>query len=177
MNCGISIFPSKEIQDFANSYRKRYDPHYTLIQPHLTLREKQSWDDQQLGKAIERLEAVTLSLAPFDIHFARFSSFYPVNNVIYMGLSDPGHMLDCYKAVCSEELAEPQRTYRFNPHLTIGQLMGNDELHDVLASLKKKEIDFTSRVDRLHLLYQTENEAWTVYQTFLLRGKKPPGSA
>jgi 2'-5' RNA ligase len=48
--------------------------------------------------------------------------------------------------------------------------MGDDELHDVLASLKKTEIDLTSRIDRVHLLYQTENEAWTVHQTFLLRG-------
>ena len=30
MKYGIVAFPSKKVQDFANSYRKRYDPHYAL---------------------------------------------------------------------------------------------------------------------------------------------------
>lgn len=170
MNCRISIFPSKDVQDFANSYRKRYDPSYSLIQPHLTVREKEDWDERQLNSAITRLESVTSRIAPFDIHFDRFSSFYPTNHVIYMALSDNKPMLDCYDAVCSEELAERLPPYRYNPHLTIGQQLGSDELHDVLASLRKVPLDLRTRVDRLHLLYQTENEAWTVHQTFLLRG-------
>jgi 2'-5' RNA ligase len=170
MNCGISIFPSKEVQDFANSYRKRFDPKYNMIQPHLTLREKQQWSASELASATARLERVTQNLSPFDIHFDRFSSYYPTNNVIYMALSDNEFMNDCYHAICSDELAEPRKDYHYHPHLTIGQQMGSDELHDVLASLRKVPIDLTSHVDRIHLLYQTENEAWTVYQTFLLRG-------
>ena len=39
MKFGVVIFPSKKLQDLANSYRKRYDPHYSLITPHLTLKE------------------------------------------------------------------------------------------------------------------------------------------
>ena len=38
MKFGVVIFPSKKLQDLANSYRKRYDPHYSLITPHLTLK-------------------------------------------------------------------------------------------------------------------------------------------
>ena len=37
MKFGVVIFPSKKLQDLVNSYRKRYDPHYALISPHLTL--------------------------------------------------------------------------------------------------------------------------------------------
>ena len=38
MNYGIVAFPSKELQDFANAYRKRYDSHYAQLPPHITLR-------------------------------------------------------------------------------------------------------------------------------------------
>ncbi|MBD0379230.1 2'-5' RNA ligase family protein [Paenibacillus sedimenti] len=170
MNCGIAIFPSKQVQDAANSYRKRYDPHYNFIQPHLTIREKEEWDEMRLGSAVDRLEVVTRGIAPFEIEFNRFSSFYPVNNVIYLALSDTTNMENLHNAICKDELAETGKTYSYNPHLTIGQQIGDDELHDVLSSLKKNPVDFRSRVDRVHLLYQTENGAWTVYQTFLLRG-------
>jgi 2'-5' RNA ligase len=170
MNCGIAIFPSKEIQDIANSYRKRFDPHYNRIAPHLTLREPEQWDSSQLTAAAGHLEQVTQTITPFDIHFNRFSSFYPALNVIYMALSNPEPLKKAQALICNGELAENNRPYHFNPHLTVGQQLGDDELHDVLASLKKTELDLTSRVDRIHLLYQTDNHAWTVHQTFLFRG-------
>ncbi|KIL41783.1 phosphoesterase [Gordoniibacillus kamchatkensis] len=170
MQFGIAVFPSKEVQDIANSFRKRYDPHYSLIQPHLTIREKDEWTDEQLERAVALLEQAAQTTAPFTIHFNRFSSFYPVANVVYMALSDTKPMQRLYEAICTGGLEEPKRTYLFNPHLTIGQAMNSDELHDVLASVKSKKLDLTSRIDRFHLLYQTDNGAWTAHQTFLLRG-------
>lgn len=35
MKYGIAIFPGKDLQDLANSLRKRYDPKYALI-PHIS---------------------------------------------------------------------------------------------------------------------------------------------
>ncbi|MFC5450134.1 2'-5' RNA ligase family protein [Paenibacillus aestuarii] len=171
MNCGIAIFPSKQVQDAANSYRKRYDPHYNFIQPHLTIREKEVWDEARLSVAVEHLEQVTSDFAPFEIEFNRFSSFYPVSNVIYLALADTEAMMRLHQAICSCDLEECSKPYTYNPHLTIGQQLGSDELHDILASLKTTPVDFRTRVDRIHLLYQTDNGAWTVYQTFLLRGQ------
>jgi 2'-5' RNA ligase len=173
MNFGIAVFPSKEVQDFANSYRKRYDPHYNLIQPHMTLIEKQEWNERQLAEVIEHLGRITQEVEPFTIHFNRFSTFYPVNNVIYLALSDPQPFVEFYKRICTGVLdnCEEARRFRFNPHLTVGQEMGNDELHDVLSSVRTIPVDFTFKVDRIHLLYQTENGAWTAHQTFIL-GKK-----
>jgi 2'-5' RNA ligase len=170
MNCVIAIFPSKEIQDFANSYRKRFDPNYNRIAPHLTLREPEDWSESQLSSAADHLERVTSTISPFNIHFNRFSSSYPADNVIYLALSNPDPLKKVYDVICGGDLAEKSRLEHFNPHLTIAQQLGDDELHDVLASLKKQELDLTSRIDRIHLLYQTDNQSWTVYQTFLFRG-------
>jgi 2'-5' RNA ligase len=170
MNCVIAIFPSKEIQDFANSYRKRFDPNYNRIAPHLTLREPEDWSESQLSSAADHLERVTSTISPFNIHFNRFSSSYPADNVIYLALSNPDPLKKVYDVICGGDLAEKSRLEHFNPHLTIAQQLGDDELHDVLASLKKQELDLTSRIDRIHLLYQTDNQSWTVHQTFLFRG-------
>lgn len=38
MKYGIALFPSKKLQDLVNSYRKRYDTHYALVPPHVTLK-------------------------------------------------------------------------------------------------------------------------------------------
>jgi 2'-5' RNA ligase len=170
MNYGIAVFPPKDVQDAANSQRKRFDPHYTLIQPHITVREAESWDDNKLALAIDHLKQIAAGIAPFGVKVNRFSSFYPVSNVIYMALEDNGPFTSLHNAVCSGILAEPNKKYAFHPHLTIGQSLGNDEMHDVLASLRPRPLNFNFTVDRIHLLYQTENNAWTTHQTFLLEG-------
>jgi len=169
MNCGIAVFPSEEVQEYVNNYRKRYDPHYKLIAPHITIREAEQWTQSQLDEASDQLERAAAGYAPFTIRFNRFSSFFPVNNVIYLGIEDKEPLMKLYKAVCDGPLSEPEKPYVFNPHLTIGQEMNSDELHDVLASLKKTPVDFRCTVDKLHLLYQTDNGSWKSYRSFALR--------
>lgn len=58
---GIAVFPSTEIREFADLYRRRYDPHFPLLKPHLTLREKEAWDKPPASFRF-RLAADTLAL-------------------------------------------------------------------------------------------------------------------
>ncbi len=167
---GIAVFPPRDIQDFANSYRKRYDSHYSLIQPHLTVRDAEDWSDARLQESVALLDSAVRTIAPFEATLNRFSSFYPVNNVIYLALEDPEPFSDLHRRIAAGPLSVSEQQYSFTPHLTIGQDLSDDELHDVLSSLRKKPVNHTFKVDRIHLLYQTENRAWTVYQTFLLQG-------
>ncbi|WP_235782007.1 2'-5' RNA ligase family protein [Paenibacillus senegalensis] len=169
MNYAVVIFPPKEIQDFANSYRKRYDPRYLLIPPHITIREKEEWDPGMLEKAVDHLNEAANQLTSFEAVFNRFSSFKPTNNVIYLAFKDNGPFERCREAICRDILEQNSKDQHFTPHLTVGQQLGDDEFHDVLASVRKTEVDLSFRVDRFHLVYQTDNEAWTVYQTFLLQ--------
>ncbi|GIP36419.1 2'-5' RNA ligase family protein [Paenibacillus sp. J2TS4] len=169
MKYGIAVFPPKDVQDFANSYRKRYDPHYRLIQPHFTIREAEVWDESKLEEAVSQLDAAANRLPAFTAKLNRFSSFLPVSNVIYLALEDPEPFIRCHTEICQGLLEEPQKAYRYNPHLTIGQNLGTEEFHDVLSSVRLVEVNLEFLVDRFHLLYQTENQAWTVYQTFLLQ--------
>ena len=58
MKIGVVLFPSKQVQDFANSYRKRYDTKYALISPHVTIKERTEIDEAELPKVLEYLQQI-----------------------------------------------------------------------------------------------------------------------
>ena len=172
INYCIALFPSKDVQDFANSYRKRYDPEYTLIQPHLLIMKDTVREISELDPIIRHLEQVAKEMAPFEVHFDRFSTLYPAKNVIILGVSDPEPLDECARKILKGISVHSQQTAPFTPFLTIGQGMSNDELQDVLSSFRKIPVQLFTRIDRIHLLYQTANRAWTAHQTFLLQGRQ-----
>lgn len=170
MKFGIAIFPQKEVQDIANSLRKRYDSHYSLIAPHITLKESFDLEEEQIETAVEHLQQVAETTAPFTIHFNKISNFYPTSNVIYFVIENTEAITALHKRINTGPL-EHKGKFSFVPHLTIGQDLPNDELHDVYSRLRMHKIDLDSIVDRFHLLYQLKNKTWTVYQSFLLEPK------
>lgn len=168
MKFGVATFPEKEIQDLANSYRKRYDPNYALIPPHVTLKEPFEMEEEKLPQAVEHLEKVAQETAPFNVHFHKISSFHPTNNVLYIAVKEAEAFHPLHDKINSNQFHHESR-YKFIPHITIGQELPQDELHDVYGSLRMIKVDMKSWVDRFHLLYQLENGSWTIYQSFLLR--------
>ncbi|MFS1513440.1 2'-5' RNA ligase family protein [Chengkuizengella sp. SCS-71B] len=169
MNFGVVVFPSKEIQDFSNSHRMRYDPHYKLLPPHITIKKLESFDEQKMDEIAAHLEHVTSDLSPFEITFNRVSNFFPLSNVIYLALEETNRITNLYKSINTGILQEEHPQYPFTPHLTIGQKLNEDEMFDIFANLKNQNIHFRMKVDRIHLLYQLENEVWTAYQSFVLK--------
>lgn len=171
MKFGIAVFPSKDVQDFANSYRKRYDPHYNLIPPHLTIREPAEGSVEDMQRALEHLDQLAARKKPFSVRFNRFSTFYPSSNVVYMALEDPQPFIRLYEEVCSGSLQQENPRHHYNPHLTVGQEMTSDELQDVYAGLRKVKVDLQTEIDRIHLLGQIEGRPWSIQRTFLFQGR------
>ncbi|WP_019533138.1 2'-5' RNA ligase family protein [Paenibacillus ginsengihumi] len=171
MQYGIAVFPPEEIRDFANHYRKRYDPHYPFIAPHLTVRETELWSQEKRKEAEAHLERAAAQTPPLKLRFNRFSSFYPVNHTVYLALADPGPMLELYRRVCSGPLVETGKPYVYTPHLTVAQRLTADEMHDVLASLRHKPIDLAFTADRMELLgRENDDSPWQSVRTFLFEG-------
>ncbi len=168
MNYGIVIFPSKKLQDLANSYRKRYDPHYALIPPHLTLKNVFTADDNEIQKIAESLSKIATKYAPFKLRTYKVSSFQPVNNVIYLKVDPTPELEGLHQDLHSAEFLNDEPEYAFVPHITIAQRLSNDEHSDVFGSLRMMGVEHEETVDRFHLLYQLENGSWTVYETFRL---------
>jgi len=167
MKYGIVLFPSKKLQDIANSYRKRYDPHYALVPPHLTLKSAFEADDDQIKDIIRELRGIAKKVKPFTLSVYKFSSFSPVNNVIYLKV-DPVSELQQLHDLMHQGALEGKPEYAFVPHITIGQKLSDDEHSDVYGRLKMLDIKHEEVIDRFHILYQLENGSWTVYETFRL---------
>ncbi|MHA6484693.1 2'-5' RNA ligase family protein [Paenibacillus sp. strain BS8-2] len=165
---GICVFPDKAIQDEANSWRIRHDPHYCHIPAHMTIREAEEWDDDKLKLAVDQLAEAAASLTPFKATFNRVSTFFPVTPTLYLALEDPTPVITLHETVCTGILQQPLHNYVYTPHITIGRNMAPDELHDLYGNLRMKEIKLSTFIDRIHLLYQTEQGGWTAYQSFQL---------
>lgn len=167
MKYGIAVFPSKKLQDTANSYRKRYDTKYSMVPPHLTLKEPFDAEEKDLEYLIPEIQKVAEKSTPFKLKILRYSSFYPVTNTLYMKVAENNELLNLQENLNKGPL-ESKTEHPYVPHITIGQEMNYDELSDVFGRLKLETIEHEETIDRFSLLYQLDNGAWTVHETFLL---------
>lgn len=170
MKLGIVIFPTKEMQDVANSYRKRYDPKYKLISPHLTLKEAFTVDKAELDEIVNELERIAAESPPFSLHFGKVSHFHPTNNVIYFACDEEPLLNTLHDKLHVGPGLSHERKFAFVPHVTIGQEMSDDELHDIYGRLRMEQFSFDVSVKQFHLLHQLDNETWSIYQSFSLKG-------
>jgi 2'-5' RNA ligase len=168
MKLGIVIFPSKELQDVANSYRKRYDPHYKLISPHLTLKESFEASEDQLPDIVSELRTIASTSKPFSLEFNKVSHFHPTNNVIYYAVQDDKDLTELSEKVYAPAILQHERQYTFVPHVTIGQNMPDDELHDIYSRLRMESYTFLEKVEQFHLVHRLDNLTWSIQQTFTL---------
>ncbi len=166
MKYGIAIFPSKEIQDEANAFRKRYDPQYTNIPPHITLKSTFDMDIPMRDSLVKELKKIAKETKPFTINISKVKSFAPVTNTIYFKVDPVPELTELYDKMHTGKF--PVETiHPFVPHITIAQNLLEDEYSDIYGSIRMKEVTFKDTVDRFQLCYQLENGSWTVYDTFV----------
>jgi len=157
----------KKLQDLVNSYRKRYDPHYALIPPHITLKNAFEAHEEDAKDYADKLRQIASDTKPFSLKTSKISSFQPVNNVIYFKVEPTEELTNLHNEI-NQEFNRQNLDYAFVPHITIGQKLSNDEHSDVFGSLRMTKVNHEETIDRFHLLYQLENGSWTVYETFRL---------
>ncbi len=166
---GIIAFPSKKIQDLANTYRKRYDPHYSLVTPHFTLKDAFDADASQIDDISNKLQEISTQFAPLQIHASRISSFYPTTNTLFFRI-EPTSQLETLHKTIQETLNIGASKHVFVPHITIAQKLTASEHDDIFGQLRMIGVDEHDIVDRFHLLYQLEDGSWTTYETYKLTG-------
>lgn len=169
MKYGIVAFPSKKLQDLANTYRKRYDPHYAKITPHMTLKDAFDADETQIEEISKKLSVIAKRFAPITIHTSRISSFFPTTNAIYFRV-EPTPQLNKIHDEIQEQLQIGKPKYVFVPHITIAQNLSDAEHDDIFGQLRMIGVNEQETIDRIHLLYQLEDGSWTSYETYRLSG-------
>jgi len=169
MKYGIVAFPSKKLQDLANTYRKRYDPHYAKITPHITLKDSFDATEEDIQSVVKQLDGLAAKYAPLNIHALRISSFFPITNAIYFRIESTEQLTELYQAL-EEKVPFGESKHVFVPHITIAQKMTDSEHDDIFGQLRMTGVDEKDTIDRIHLLYQLEDGSWTTYETFRLTG-------
>lgn len=169
MKYGIAIFPSKEIQDDANALRKRYDPRYAQIPPHITVKEAFEYDEKDIDSISNALAEIAKETKPFDIEINKVSTFAPVTNTIYFKVENTPELTTLNEKL-HDGIFSTEKDYNFVPHITIAQELSDEEYHDVFGSLKMRHVEFRDTLDRVSLCYQLENGTWQVYETFKFEG-------
>ncbi|WP_203246028.1 YjcG family protein [Sporosarcina beigongshangi] len=167
MKYGVVAFPSKKLQDLANAYRKRYDPHYALITPHMTVKGVFEANDQEIAEVAKAIKKVTNKHKPFELSVSKVSSFAPITNTIYFK-AELNDDLEALHKDLNYNFPGDEPEFAFVPHVTIAQKLTSGEHDDIIGQLKMVGVDHTETIDRLHLLYQLEDGSWTVYETFRL---------
>lgn len=167
MKYGIVLFPSKALQNQANALRMRYDSHYSLIPPHITLKEPFTIEQDEFAATLKVLREIAENAWPAVIKMYKVDSFYPQSNVIFYKMYEHESLTYLYEKLHTEPF-QANTKYRFIPHLTIGQDLSDTEHADILGRLKLNTIEHEEIIDRMQLLYQLENGLWTVYETFRL---------
>lgn len=169
MKYGIVVFPSKKLQDLANTYRKRYDPHFAKITPHMTLKDSFEASEEDVKSIAKQLDEIATKYAPLRIHASRISSFFPTTNAIYFRI-EPTEQLTAFYQEIQEKISFGTPKHVFVPHITIAQKMTDSEHDDIFGQLRMIGVDEQEVIDRFHLLYQLEDGSWTSYESFRLTG-------
>ncbi|GKV67595.1 putative phosphoesterase YjcG [Sporosarcina sp. NCCP-2716] len=169
MKYGVVAFPSKQLQDLANGYRKRYDPRYSKITPHMTLKEVFEADEREIRQVAEAIRKVARNKKPFELNVSKVSTFAPITNTIYFKVNPNEELSSLHDALNNDDFFGGLPKYSFVPHVTIAQDLTSGEHDDIIGQLKMIGVDHTETIDRFHLLYQLDDGSWTVYETFHLQ--------
>lgn len=168
MKYGIVIFPTKKLQDFANSYRKRYDPHYSTIPPHVTLVNSFEAAEDEIKPIIQNLHKIAQKSSSIQLEVYKVKTFHPAINKIYLAIKKDDKLMKLFHDLNFEAFRNDEKADSFVPHITIGQELSNREHSDVVGQLTMMDFTHTEEIDRFHLLYQLDNGQWTTYETFHL---------
>lgn len=166
MQYGIVVFPSKAIQDEANALRKRYDPHYPKIPPHITLKSAFQMDDGTRDQVIQELKKIANKVNPFTIQIPKVRSFAPVTNTVYFKVEATPELVFLFDEM-HHGIFPDNNEHSFVPHITIAQDLKDDEYSDVYSTLQLKHVALEDTIDRFQLCYQLDDGSWTVYETFV----------
>lgn len=169
MKFAIIIYPSKVIQDEVNNLRKRYDPVYALIKPHITLKTRFDAGKEFISELTNEIEEITNKMKPFEINIKKVSSFQPVSNKIYFKIEQNNALEELHAQLYKGKL--PKETFKtFAPHITIAQDLKTDEFSDIYTSLSMKDYDYTDMIDSLQIIYESKEGSWNTYKDFIFGG-------
>lgn len=167
MKLGIVLIPSKPFQEAVNAYRKRYDKHYALIAPHITIKEKFEIEESTLEEVKSKIEEVAKKSEPLEVQVSKASSFAPTKNVIYFKVTKTDQLETLYNEFNSGDFYGTS-IHPFVPHFTIAQGLTSQEFEDIYGQVKMAGINHSETIDTIKLMKQNDDKTWSEAASFTL---------
>jgi len=148
---------------FVDHLRQRVNPAFACWQAHVTLlppRLLRGTPEESLAK----IRQTCGPLEPFEVAVDGWSTFWPVNGVVYLTLGKGSERLvQLHDALNCDGLAQ-QEVYPYIPHITLAQQLDETGTQKVLAEVASEwtrydgEVSF--RVESLTLVRQMPDNRW-----------------
>lgn len=142
----VMIFPQFSNQEIINEIRKKYDPLYNLVRPHITLvfPFKSGMSNMILSQKLEGCLKETVSFPLILQGISRYNDIY--GNYIFLNVKNGSQEIieihnSLYLNIFDEQCCQP-----FIPHMTIGNLDSADKMEKAYNSVKNIDICFETIV-------------------------------
>ncbi len=162
VNYCVVLLPSEEVQHFSNSHRKLYDKEYSFPS-YITLKHPFRLDAHIVT---EQLQKIATNTNPLNITMKKIGSFAPANNMIFLKVERTKELTSLVELLHNDVFADKPQLV---PHISLGKQESAEEHFDVYGRLSMQHIYFNETIIHLHLLYQLENGAWNICETFSFR--------
>ncbi len=145
----IMIFPQFNNENIINAIRKKYDPLYNLVKPHITL--VFPFQDKISNIELEKkLEECFIEIPPFKIilqGISRQKDNY--GNYIFLNVKQGERQIidihnNLYRNIWKQEQDE-----RYIPHMTLGKFQSEGEMMEAYKDVKDLDSSFETFVDKI----------------------------
>ena len=182
---GVVIWPDAATQVAIDDLRRRYDAHYQLIGPHITIsfpdEQRTSWDEIK-----DLVAQAAARVSPFEVHLARWVSIadmlvshpdgtrylikrYPnaANAIFLLAEAGTKEMLRLRRYL-SSAIEQPPLLLPYPPYLTLGQTLSDADYEAARAELVEYCPDYRFTVTSIDLLAEQKDGSWIVEATYSL---------
>jgi 2'-5' RNA ligase len=179
---GGVIWPDAETQGSVNEIRKRYDPHFKLIAPHITVifptQTEISLEDLRIrltnalegcrpfGVTLNRVSSVNLLAPDWPVETSALLAYANAKNAIFLLAGKGSKEILDLKNRLSAALGLDTPLGQYPPYLTLGQTLSDEAYQAALESLAEYAPSYSFPVNGFDLLIEAAPEGWQTAHRF-----------
>ena len=151
MSYAIVIYPELKDDSKIENFRKKYDPYFQLIKPHLTL--VFPFPDLDREKIKNHLSKKIGEFGEFDLRLRGLEKSF--DNWIFLTMQDGNSKIielhdQLYTGILKKELRED---IKFIPHIGLGLLEKDEEYVVAENEAKNLDLDYKCKIKSMHLIH------------------------
>jgi 2'-5' RNA ligase len=185
----VVIWPNQDAQDALNELRARYDAHYHLIGPHITV----AFPDTvalPLGDIRAGIREAARVIPPFTAVFDRWVSYsdlmqthaestrflidrYPnaVNLIVALAGQGAQQML-AMRRIFAKTIPQPDLLVDYPIYTTIGQSLSDEALIRAKSEMATVKLNLAVPVTSYELLAEQPDGTWPLVERYVLEGSE-----